>query len=79
MNHHSLPLADRVFASAELRKIICGPFDDPAIRRLFETPEERVARRMCAPLHLARADAPSAPKPEVRSTNIVSIDQFRKS
>jgi hypothetical protein len=80
MNHHHLPLADRVFANVELSKMIGGSFADPALRRLIEptTPDERVARRMCEPLHLSRADAPSAPKPAVRKHNIVSIDQFRK-
>jgi hypothetical protein len=79
MNHHHLPLADRVFANVELSKMIGGSFADPALRRLIEptTPEERAVRKMLDPLHL-RADAPAAPKPAVRKHNIVSIDQFRK-
>jgi hypothetical protein len=76
-----LPLAERVFASAELRKSLGDRLlDDPALRRMFKptTPEERVARRMCAPLHLASDPAPAAVKPAVR-TNVVSISSFRKS
>jgi hypothetical protein len=80
MNHHHLPLADRVFANVELSKMIGGSFADPALLRLIEptTPEERAVRRMCAPLHLSRADAPAAPKQAVRN-NVVSISSFRKS